>query len=161
MAAKRLAELRTIGDRQTLTAYRRSFRGYTEPRLLASMVFYLVSGALMGGVFVVRYKVELVLGVPVYAAFFAAYMALSMRHDSPVQHPERLYKEGAFFSLALLTCLTFVGLMVPRSPGAVTRCSIWSPPLSSRSGDVRSLTSNARRPPLGWPPDWNGGGSSA
>lgn len=120
MAAKRFAELRTIGDRATLTAYRRSFRGYTEPRLLASMVFYLVSGAVMGGVFVVRYKVELVLGVPVYAAFFAAYMALSMRHDSPVQHPERLYKEGPFFALALLTCVTFVGLMVLDVPALYT-----------------------------------------
>ena len=112
MAAKRFAELRAFGDEMALEAYRRSFRGYTESRLLASMVFYIVTGALMGGVFVVRYKLELVLGAPVFGGFFASYMALAMKEDSPVQHPEHLHKESPFFPMALITCAVFVLLML-------------------------------------------------
>ena len=116
MATKRFAELRSIPDREQLLRYRRSFRGYDESRLLASMVFYLVAGAVMGGIFVVRYKVELILGVPFYAGFFAYYMSIGMRKDSPVQHPERLYRESAFFVFALLTTIVFIGLMFLHMP---------------------------------------------
>ena len=49
MAIKRFAEYRQIGDRRTAKSYRRSFRYYTEDRLLISLFFYVVMGALSTG----------------------------------------------------------------------------------------------------------------
>lgn len=116
MAAKRFAELRSIGDQARAARYRKSFRYYDDARLLASMAAYLVAGALFGGIFIVRYKLELILCVPVVAGFFAFYMALSMRDDSPVQHPEKLYRERSFFAYALVTTGVFVALMFLELP---------------------------------------------
>ena len=116
MAAKRLAELRSLPDREQLALYRRSFKSYDENRLLACMAFYLSAGAILGGAFIVRYKPELAFGIPLYAGFFAYYLLLALRRDSPVQAPERLYRERAFFAYALLTTVVFVGLMFLELP---------------------------------------------
>lgn len=112
MAAKRFAEYREIGDPAVAASYRRSFSYYDEPRLLASMAYYLAAGSLFGGVFIVRYKLELILVVPFVAGFFAWYTLLSMRPDSPVQNPEKLHREKGFFGYTLLCAAVFIGLMM-------------------------------------------------
>jgi decaprenyl-phosphate phosphoribosyltransferase len=115
MATKRYAELRAIGDREVAGRYRRSFRHYTEERLLVSLFFYALSCAFFGGVFIVRCKLELVLGVPLVAGMLAYYFALGLRPNSPVQHPERLHLERGFFlyslgSIGFFVLLLFVDL---------------------------------------------------
>ena len=111
MAAKRFAEYRRIDDPERAASYRRSFRHYTEERLLASMFFYVVVGAVFGGVFLVRYKLELIFCVPFVAAFIGYYMVLGTRKDSPVQAPENLYKEPAVLLHAGLVTVSFLTLM--------------------------------------------------
>ncbi len=116
MATKRFAEYRAIGDPERAAEYRRSFRHYDERRLLASMIFYLAAAATFAGVFIVRYKAELILSTPVVAGFFAYYMALGMKPDSPMQNPEKLYRERGFFAYTILTAALFVGLMFVEIP---------------------------------------------
>ncbi|MEO1696129.1 MAG: UbiA prenyltransferase family protein [Planctomycetota bacterium] len=116
MATKRFAEYRSIGDPARAAAYRRSFAFYDEGRLLTSMVFYVTTCALFSGVFLVRYKLELVLSVPFVAGFFAYYMALGLKEDSPVQNPERLWRERRFFAYLLFVTALFVGLMFVEIP---------------------------------------------
>lgn len=111
MATKRFAEYRRIGDPALAASYRRSFAFYDEPRLLASMVFYVAACALFSGVFIVRYKLELILCAPLVAVFFGYYVSLGLREDSPVQHPEKLYREREFMVLALATLGVFLLLM--------------------------------------------------
>lgn len=111
MAMKRLAEYRFIGDPIAAAEYRRSFRHYDESRLLVSIMFYAVGCAFFGGVFIERYKTELVLFVPFAAGFCAYYMKLGLKADSPVQHPERLYKERGFLTYGVLCLVLFVLLM--------------------------------------------------
>ena len=111
MATKRFAEYRSIGDPARAVRYRSSFRHYDERRLLASMVFYATAGALFGGVFLVRYKLELVFCVPFMCALVGYYTALGLRSDSPVQTPEKLYRDRSFMTLALLSLIAFFGLM--------------------------------------------------
>jgi 4-hydroxybenzoate polyprenyltransferase len=96
MAAKRLAERRYLGSAATAASYRRSFRHYTEERLLVSIIFYATSAAFFGGIFVIRYHLELILGVPLIAGVFAYYLKMTLQADSPAQHPERLYKHRGF-----------------------------------------------------------------
>ncbi len=116
MATKRFAEYRAIGDPEKAARYRRSFAVYDEPRLLASMVFYISACALFSGIFLVRYKVELILCVPLVAGFFAHYVAIGLREDSPVQNPEKLYRERGFFAHALGITALFVALMFLEIP---------------------------------------------
>ena len=111
MATKRFAEYRSIADPARAARYRRSFAHYDEPRLLASMVFYGCAAALLGGVFLVHYKLELIFSVPFVCALVAHYAALGLRPDSPVQAPERLYAEPVFVTLAALSLGTFVAFV--------------------------------------------------
>lgn len=116
MATKRFAEYRSINDPERAARYRRSFAFYDEGRLLASMVFYVTACALFSGIFLVRYKLELILCVPLVAGFFAYYVSLGLREDSPVQNPEKLHKERAFFVYALSITALFVALMFLEIP---------------------------------------------
>jgi len=116
MAAKRYAEYRRIGDSQIAARYRRSFRHYDEPKLLGSMVLYAVTGAVFAGIFILRYKPELVFVVPLVAVFCAYYTHLATRQDSPVQSPEKLYTEPAFVGLTAAVVVAFVLLMFVDMP---------------------------------------------
>jgi len=116
MALKRFAEYRTIGDRATAISYRRSFKHYNEERLLVSVFFYAIAAALFAGVFIVRYHLELILGIPVGAGFLAWYLKLGLQPDSPVQNPERLYRERGFLVYSVVCLAVFVMLMFVRIP---------------------------------------------
>lgn len=105
MAIKRFAEYRLIDNPEIARQYRHSFSHYDEEKLLLSIVYYGVAFGLFFGVFLLRYRVELILSLPLLAGFMAWYIHLGFRHDSPVQYPERLYKEKAFMAYMFL-CVT-------------------------------------------------------
>jgi 4-hydroxybenzoate polyprenyltransferase len=111
MAMKRFAEYRFIGDKQVAASYRRSFAHYDEDRLLVSIMFYITACAFFGGVFIVRYKLELILFVPFVAGFCAYYMKIGLLPDSPAQNPERLHRVRGFLAYGVLCVVVFVVLM--------------------------------------------------
>ena len=92
MAVKRYAEYRRIGDADRAARYRKSFSYYNEYRLLLSIIYYAATFALFFGIFMVRYRLELILGVPFIAGFISLYMKVGLLDDSPAQYPEHLYK---------------------------------------------------------------------
>ncbi len=104
MAAKRLAEYRMIGDTDTAGRYRKSFRTYSETSLLSSILFYVTLFGMFSGVFMTRYRMELLVATPVLGLFMARYLSLAFQANSPVQHPESLYRVR---SLMVLTVLAF------------------------------------------------------
>jgi len=116
MGAKRLAEYRQIGDPSVAAAYRRSFGYYTEVRLLVSLFFYSSTSALLMGVFIVRYHVELVLFAPVGAAILAYGLKVTLQPNSPMADPEALYKERRFLTFAILGAAILIALMFVHVP---------------------------------------------
>jgi 4-hydroxybenzoate polyprenyltransferase len=114
MASKRLSEYRELHARGLAGLYRRSFDAYTELTLLASSVFYATLGAYFGGMFIVRYRLELVLMAPLVAGLFAYYIHMAYQPQSAAQHPERLYKERILSAYLLLCLLVFTLLMFVR-----------------------------------------------
>jgi decaprenyl-phosphate phosphoribosyltransferase len=116
MAMKRFAEYRHIGDRSVAAAYRKSFKYYTEESLLISILFYATSCALFGGIFIVRYHIELIVFVPFAAGVFAHYLRLGLAPNSPVQHPEKLYQERGFLAYMILSAAVFILLMFTSIP---------------------------------------------
>ena len=116
MASKRFAEYRMINDATAAAAYRSSFRHYNEERLLVSMFFYTAVCALMLGVFIVRYKLELLISVPLLAGFFSYYLHVTFKKDSPVQNPEHLYRQYGLMIYLVLTLTVFCGLLFVEVP---------------------------------------------
>jgi 4-hydroxybenzoate polyprenyltransferase len=115
MAIKRYAEYRFIDAPERAGLYRRSFRFYTEQSLLASAFFYALLSAFFLGVFLIKYRIELLLSMPFLALLFTWYLVIGMRTHSPAQHPEHLYRETYFmaylgFLAVLIGGLFFVDL---------------------------------------------------
>lgn len=101
MAVKRYAELRFLGSPEVAGSYRRSFRFYTEESLLISILFYACCAAFLLGVFLVKYRIELLISLPFLAVVFAWYLRIGMKPNSPAQAPEQLWRERGF---ALYLC---------------------------------------------------------
>lgn len=116
MTVKRLAEFRAIADPVVAAAYRKSFAHYTESRLLVSTQFYAVAFGMALGVFLVRYRVEMVLVVPLLAGFIAWYLHMGLQHDSAAQRPEALYRQHGFMAYTALTLVVMLLLLVIDMP---------------------------------------------
>ncbi|RUM42417.1 MAG: prenyltransferase [Desulfocapsa sp.] len=116
MAVKRYAEYVHINDPDRAAAYRESFRHYSKERLLISIIYYTSAFALFFGIFLIRYRIELILSVPLIAGFVAWYMHLGFQENSPVQYPEKLYRQKGFVIYTLFTmtlCLALLYIEIP------------------------------------------------
>lgn len=112
MALKRFSEYREIGS-GTAASYRRSFRHYTERRLLESVVFYASFSMLMFGLFIARYRLELIFSFPLVALMMATYFDLAFKPHSAVQNPEKLFREPRLMAeLAVVVVVVIVMLHV-------------------------------------------------
>ena len=122
LAAKRLGEYRMIGDKQVAGDYRNSFKFYNEERLVGSLIYYLAGFGLFFGIFLIRYKMELILSIPLIAGFTAWYFHLACKEDSPVQYPEKLYKETYFVAFTLAVSAIMVYLVLTDLPWLYALC---------------------------------------
>jgi len=105
MAVKRLAEYRSVvvaRDKHTLVLYRRAFQSYTESSLLLSSFSYAQLAAFFLAVFLVKYRIEYVLSLPLFAALFAVYLWLGLRPGSTAQTPEKLFREPVLVAVVVL-----------------------------------------------------------
>ena len=116
MGVKRYAEYRMIGDPELAGKYRKSFRFYTERFLLVSSFFYAMSSVFFTGIFLIKYRVELLLFVPAMTGLFCYYFTLSFEKDSAVQKPEKLYHERGLMIYCALLVVLFVLLMAADIP---------------------------------------------
>jgi 4-hydroxybenzoate polyprenyltransferase len=113
MAVKRFAELRFLGSPELASRYRRAFRFYTEESLLIAAFFYACCSSFFFAVFLLKYRVELLLCLPFLALAFAWYLSIGMRADSPAQRPEKLYTEWRFaLFLAGVAAAVYLALAV-------------------------------------------------
>jgi len=116
MAVKRFAEFRAAdvaGSLEALALYRRSFRTYTEPRLLIAAFLCAQMAAFFLAVFLIKYRIEYILSMPLFAVLFAAYLNVGLKPDSTAQKPEKLLTEKALMGVLVLlvgtlALLTFV-----------------------------------------------------
>jgi 4-hydroxybenzoate polyprenyltransferase len=111
MAAKRLSEFREITashGRELLERYRASFAGYSEISLTVSCFVYSLVTSFFLAIFLIKYRVEYLLTVPVLIALFGHYLALSMGPASTAQRPEKLFKERVLIALVGLLAATFL-----------------------------------------------------
>lgn len=117
MSVKRYAEYKMINDPVTAGLYRKSFRYYSEKSLLCSSLFYSMSATVFTAIFIIEYRIEYVLALPMLIGLFVLYFYLAFKEDSVVQKPEKLYKEKSLLIyliafVFLLFLLTFIDIPV-------------------------------------------------
>ena len=111
MAAKRLSEFREIvasHGQDLLARYRASFAQYTEVSLTVSCFVYALLSSFFLAVFLLKYRIEYLLTMPLFIALFATYLALAMQPGSSAQAPEKLFRERGLLALVLALAATFV-----------------------------------------------------
>ena len=113
MATKRFAEYRMIDDPERAGLYRKSFRHYTEHSLLISAFFYALAAAFLIGIFMLKYRIEYLLAMPLLFGLFCFYLYIAFKPDSAVQKPEKLYREKKLFvyiifMIAVMVILTYI-----------------------------------------------------
>ncbi len=107
MALKRFSEYRQIGSESAIR-YRRSFAFYGEQKLLTSALFYAAASMLFFGAFIMRYRMAMIFAFPFIALLMADYFHLAFAHDSPVQNPEKLYRQPRLMTLLALCCMVLI-----------------------------------------------------
>lgn len=130
MAAKRFAEYRSLANPEMAGAYRNSFRYYNEDKLLTSMFFYSTSFALFLGIFIVRYKIELIVIMPLVPGFVSYYMYVAFKKGSPVQYPEKLYRESGLMLYLSICIVAFMACMFVEIPGLYSFFNVPPPEFS-------------------------------
>jgi decaprenyl-phosphate phosphoribosyltransferase len=116
MGLKRFSELNEIGDRAVAGGYRASFKRYTPESLLVSVLFYSSTAMLFLGAFIIRYRMELILGFPLVAFTMAIYLKIAFKPQSAVQNPEKLYREPLLMASFVATGLLMGLLLFIRMP---------------------------------------------
>jgi 4-hydroxybenzoate polyprenyltransferase len=115
MAVKRFSEYRSIRDKTKASLYRKSFKYYNEKILLISAVFYALLSVFFCGIFLIKYRIELLIAVPFLCVLFCLYLNISFKNDSAAQKPEKIYKEKflivyLIFFIFLIYILTSVNM---------------------------------------------------
>lgn len=112
MATKRYSEYRMIADKTIASDYRKSFKYYTEKSLLISSFFYALLSVFFCGVFMVKYRAELIVDIPLICGLFCLYFSISFKENSSAQKPEKLFKEKTLvlylLVLFVITCVLLV-----------------------------------------------------
>lgn len=101
MAVKRYSEYRFLDNPEMAQQYRKSFKYYTEKSLLLSSVFYAMLSTFLLGVFIIKFRIELVLCVPLLEVLFCWYLGIGMEKDSAAQRPEKLYRHPGMLLFVL------------------------------------------------------------
>jgi 4-hydroxybenzoate polyprenyltransferase len=111
MAAKRYSEYREIvgsHGAELLIRYRASFAGYSEISLNISCFVYGLLSTFFLAIFLIKYRVEYLLLVPVIISLFGYYLALATKPASSAQNPEKLFREPKLLGLVGLLAVLFV-----------------------------------------------------
>ncbi|MBR1580790.1 MAG: UbiA prenyltransferase family protein [Selenomonadaceae bacterium] len=115
MAIKRFSEYRMIVEADTeenAALYRKSFGFYNEEIQLNYSFFFALCTVFVLGVFLIKYKIELLIFVPFLAGLFCWYFHISLKADSAAQKPEKLYREKAMMLYVLFLVILFSACML-------------------------------------------------
>jgi 4-hydroxybenzoate polyprenyltransferase len=111
MAVKRLSEYREISASHgpgLLARYRSSFAHYSDLSLTLSCLTYSLLATSFLSIFLIKYRVEYLLLLPVVITLFVYYMAMANDPGSSAQNPEKLYRERGLISIVVVLIVIFV-----------------------------------------------------
>jgi 4-hydroxybenzoate polyprenyltransferase len=116
MAVKRFSEYRAIGDKTKAILYRKSFKYYDEKSLLILAVFYALLSVFFCGIFLIKYRIELLIAIPFLCWLFCLYLNISFKNDSAVQKTRKSLERKNFnclFNTFLLLLYILTSVNIP------------------------------------------------
>lgn len=116
MAVKRYAEYRMINDPKVAGMYRKSFAKYSEETLLCSSFFYALCSTFLIGIFLLKYRIDYILAIPVLFFLFCYYLYIAHKPDSAAQKPEKLFREKKLMVIVVVFIVLFAVLTVVDIP---------------------------------------------
>lgn len=111
MASKRFGEYRFFKSKDKLIEYRKSFKRYTEERIIISMIASLSSFMFMLGALCIKYSVDLILFLPFVIIFIVWFFRLAYEKDTIVKDPERVFEKKLFVLYSVVVCGVFIYLL--------------------------------------------------
>jgi len=111
MAAKRLSEYSEIVAShgvEVLSRYRASFARYTQVTLIASCIGYSLFSVAFLSIFLVKYRIEYILVLPIVVMLFTVYFSMSIKPGSSAQKPEKLFKESGLLMIVAALVAVFL-----------------------------------------------------
>ena len=111
MVAKRLSEYREISTAHgvdLLVRYRASFKNYTDVSLISSCMCYSLLSIAFLSVFLIKYRIEYLLLLPLVIALFVFYFSMSTLPGSTAQKPEKLFLEKELMYIVAGLAFVFV-----------------------------------------------------
>ena len=72
--------------------------------------------AFFTAIFLIKYRVETLLAMPLFASLFTLYLAIGMRKNSATQAPEKLYREATLIGFAVVTFIATILLFFADLP---------------------------------------------
>lgn len=116
MTVKRYAEYRMIADAERAGLYRKSFRHYTEQRLLLAAFFYALTSVFFLAIFLIKYRIEFVISFPFFAFLFVWYLKIASQPTSLAINPEKIYRNRPFLIYVGFLTLLMAGLFFIEMP---------------------------------------------
>ncbi len=114
MTAKRLAELRHLGDSGTAIRYRRSFRHYSERRLLVLLILAALAGlSFLGAAICACRMPRLLPALPLGVGFIAWVIRLVYRDSVFPREPEKVWQEPLFTAYVVCSGLILFAWALP------------------------------------------------
>lgn len=106
MSLKRLAELQLFENQNTAALYRHSYSKYTTNSLAVCGFVYAMFTVFGMTILLLKYKIELILIMPVMIILLAWYFLMGLRHSLFIVYPERLLSNKVFIGLCIAMLIT-------------------------------------------------------
>jgi decaprenyl-phosphate phosphoribosyltransferase len=119
MGTKRLAEYRYLLERAgpALPArYRKSFEHYDTTRLVLVCFLYGILSAFFLAVFLIKYRAELILSVPLFAWLFTHYLWVALNEQSLAETPEKFYRQRGLMPILFALIVAMAVLLIVDIP---------------------------------------------
>jgi 4-hydroxybenzoate polyprenyltransferase len=114
MTSKRYAEylfFNKFSNKNKLISYRKSYKFYNTNNLLVILFFALMVMAFNSGVFLYKYRVELILIYPLLLLIFSYYFYLTIKNPEKSIFPEKIYIDKKLLLLVLCFSILFILLI--------------------------------------------------
>ena len=105
MTMKRYSEYLFLSKFINPRKYRKSFELYNEKNLFDISIFYCLLSLSFFIIFVIKYKIELILILPLAILMYVRIFKISLNKDSLIMRVEKIYKDKLFLYLFILGVL--------------------------------------------------------
>lgn len=116
MSLKRLAEYQIFETKEKAIQYRKSYAQYSFDTLAMSAFAYGLFVLFGFTVFMMKYKIELLLSIPLFVVWMSWYFLMGIRKNIFVIYPERLAKNKEFVVFSIIALAITALLMQGNIP---------------------------------------------